>query len=92
MADFSKFMKQANLVGGEWIAADSGGTIEVTNPATGEVMGTVPNSGEAETNRAIAAAAEAFKTFGSTDTNTRVKLARPKVSSMRTEISCRTKG
>ena len=76
MADFGNFLREANLVGGEWIGADSGDTIDVTNPATGEKLGTIPNSGEAETNRAIAAAAEAFKTFGATDTNTRVQLAR----------------
>ena len=67
MADFGKFLKQANLVGGEWIGADSGATIDVTNPATGDVLGTVPSRGAAETNRAIAAAAEAFKTFGRLD-------------------------
>ena len=76
MADFGNFLREANLVGGEWIGADSGETIDVTNPATGEKLGTIPNAGEAETNRAIAAAAAAFKTFGRTDTNTRVKLAR----------------
>ena len=53
-------MKEANLVGGDWIAADSGKTINVTNPATGEVIGTVPSCGAAETKRAIDAASAAF--------------------------------
>ena len=76
MADFGKYQKNSNLIGGQWVDADSGNTIDVTNPATGELIGTVPNSGTDETNRAIAAATEAFKTFGRTDLNTRVKLAR----------------
>lgn len=76
MADFGNFLREANLIGGRWVGADSGATIDVTNPSTGDVLGTVPNSGAEETNRAIAAAAEAFKSFGRTDTNTRVKLAR----------------
>ena len=57
----SHFMRQANLIGGEWVQADSGATIDVTNPATGLKIGTVPKSGKAETRRAIEAAEEAFR-------------------------------
>ncbi|WP_298293451.1 NAD-dependent succinate-semialdehyde dehydrogenase [uncultured Litoreibacter sp.] len=57
---YTKYMKEANLIGGAWVAADSGETIDVTNPATGEVIGTVPNSGDAETLRAVDAADAAF--------------------------------
>jgi succinate-semialdehyde dehydrogenase/glutarate-semialdehyde dehydrogenase len=53
-------LRQQCYVDGEWIAADGGGTVAVTNPATGEVIGTVPNLGTAETRRAIEAAAAAF--------------------------------
>ena len=42
---FQDWMKQANLIGGDWVAADSGETIDVTNPATGDVIGTVPKGG-----------------------------------------------
>ena len=52
--------RQAALIGGEWVEADGGGTFAVTNPATGETIGHVPNLGAAETERAIAAAAAAF--------------------------------
>ena len=31
----SHFMREANLIGGEWVQADSGATIDVTNPANG---------------------------------------------------------
>ena len=48
--------RDRNFIGGEWVAADDGGTIEVTNPATMAVLGTVPKAGKAETARAIAAA------------------------------------
>jgi len=54
-------MRQANFIGGEWVQADSGGTIDVNNPATGLVIGTVPKSGKAETRRGIEAAAAAFQ-------------------------------
>ena len=73
----SQFMKQANLINGEWVAADlSGKTIDVINPATGLKIGTVPNSGKAETQRAIAAAAEAFRTWRKTSVLERSKLMR----------------
>ncbi len=48
--------KQQALVAGEWVDADNGKTTAVANPATGEVLGTVPMCGTAETVRAIAAA------------------------------------
>jgi succinate-semialdehyde dehydrogenase / glutarate-semialdehyde dehydrogenase len=53
-------LRQQCYVDGAWIDADAGGTTQVTNPATGEVIGTVPNLGTAETRRAIEAAARAF--------------------------------
>ena len=49
------FRNQAYL-NGQWVDADSGDTITVTNPATGEVLGTVPKMGAAETQRALEAA------------------------------------
>ncbi len=52
--------RQACAVDGKWIEADSGRTIEVRNPATNEVVGTVPAFGAAETRRAIEAAHRAF--------------------------------
>ncbi len=63
MQDLSRalaFRREANLVGGKWAGADNGATMDVTNPATGEVIGTIPLCGEGETRRAIDAAATAF--------------------------------
>ncbi|MEO7851987.1 MAG: NAD-dependent succinate-semialdehyde dehydrogenase [Rubrivivax sp.] len=48
--------KQQVYVAGEWIDADSGKTVAVTNPANGEQLGTVPMCGKSETERAIVAA------------------------------------
>lgn len=71
---YSKYLKEANLVAGEWIAADSGKTIDVTNPATGDVIGTVPACGTEETERAIAAASGAFPAFAGMALGERVAL------------------
>ena len=47
-------------VDGVWVDAQGGGTIEVTNPANGSVIGTVPAMGVDDTRRAIAAADAAW--------------------------------
>ncbi|WON77741.1 3-sulfolactaldehyde dehydrogenase [Serratia sp. UGAL515B_01] len=54
-------LKQLAYIDGQWVAADSGATFEVTNPATGEVIARVPQMGEAEAERAVVAAHKAFK-------------------------------
>jgi succinate-semialdehyde dehydrogenase/glutarate-semialdehyde dehydrogenase len=72
----SHFMKQANLINGEWVQADSGATIDVINPATGLKIGTVPKSGAAETRRAIEAADAAFLSWKKTSVLERHKLLR----------------
>ena len=48
------------LVGGEWVDAGSGARFDVTNPATGEVVGTMPDSSDVDVRAAIDAAAEAL--------------------------------
>lgn len=53
-------LRELCYIGGSWSAADSGASVEVTNPATLEKLGSVPNMGAAETRRAIAAAAAAL--------------------------------
>ena len=44
------------LIAGAWVAADDGRTLDVSNPATGAHIATVPHARAAETLRAIAAA------------------------------------
>jgi acyl-CoA reductase-like NAD-dependent aldehyde dehydrogenase len=43
-------------VAGEWVESESGATFEATSPATGEVIGTIPEGTRADAQRAIAAA------------------------------------
>ncbi|MBV8576399.1 MAG: NAD-dependent succinate-semialdehyde dehydrogenase, partial [Acetobacteraceae bacterium] len=52
--------RQANCIDGRWVEADSGKTVVVRNPATGEAVGEVPAMGAAETRRAIEAADRAL--------------------------------
>src|SRR5438067_1524290 len=58
LADQTLF-RQACYIDGAWTSA-SGAAIEVDNPATGEIIGSVPKLGGAETRTAIEAAARAF--------------------------------
>src|SRR5713101_4392118 len=50
-----------NYIGGQWQAAQSGQTFPNYNPATGEILGYFPLSGEADANAAVAAAREAYE-------------------------------
>ena len=63
LQDPDLFRQQA-YIGGRWCDAESGATIEVNNPATGEILGTVPRMGANETWRAIEAAKDAFADWG----------------------------
>ncbi|MFM2086437.1 MAG: succinate-semialdehyde dehydrogenase [Pseudomonadota bacterium] len=56
----SSLLRQQAYLNGAWVDADSGQTFDVTNPATGETIGTVPLMGAAETRRAIEAANAAW--------------------------------
>ena len=67
---------QQCYINGAWVNADSKKTIEVTNPATGAVLGTVPNMGAAETRRAIAAADAAWPAW-------RAKTAKERANTLR---------
>jgi 1-pyrroline dehydrogenase len=49
-----------NFVGGEWVDAVDGETMEVLNPATGDVIAEVPRGTQADVDRAVAAANEAL--------------------------------
>ncbi|MNQ20105.1 Glutarate-semialdehyde dehydrogenase DavD [compost metagenome] len=52
--------RQQAYIDGVWLDADSGQTIAVNNPASGEIIGSVPKMGRAETRRAIEAAERAL--------------------------------
>ena len=49
-----------NLIGGEWVDASSGETMEVINPATGEKIAEVPAASAEDVDRAVQAAKKAL--------------------------------
>ncbi len=53
-------LKTRAYINGQWVDADNGETVPVTNPATGEVIAEVAKCSTAETRRAIEAASAAF--------------------------------
>ena len=59
------------FIGGRWVDAASGETLNVENPATGAVVATVPASGAEDVDRAVNAAAEAFESWSLTTPQTR---------------------
>jgi succinate-semialdehyde dehydrogenase / glutarate-semialdehyde dehydrogenase len=61
----SKLLRNQCYVDGQWVDGEGGKTLAVTNPATGELIGTVPNMGAAETRRAVEAANAAWPAWRS---------------------------
>jgi len=59
LKDGNLFRQQA-FVDGAWVSADQDDSLAVTNPATGDTLGTVPRMGAVETRRAIVAAEQAL--------------------------------
>jgi len=60
-----KLWKNHCFIDGRWVPASDGATIEVRNPATGHVLGTVPRCGAGETAEAITAAARSMAAWKS---------------------------
>lgn len=75
LQDTQLFHEQCYLAGA-WASADSGETLEVTNPANGDVLGRVPVMGKAETTRAIESAHEAFQLWRKTTASERSDILR----------------
>jgi succinate-semialdehyde dehydrogenase/glutarate-semialdehyde dehydrogenase len=69
-------LKTHCYLNGEWLDADSRQTIEVRNPATGELVASVPKMGKVETDRAIAAAEHALAGWRSKTADERSRLLR----------------
>jgi len=72
----SALFRQQCYVDGVWADADSGETIAVSNPANGDVIGTVPKMGADETRRAIEAAKAAFPIWKSKTAKERSNILR----------------
>ncbi|MGB6064596.1 MAG: aldehyde dehydrogenase family protein, partial [Desulfomonilaceae bacterium] len=62
------------LIGGQWVSAASGETFEVTNPANGEVVGTVPKCGVADVDAAVQAAHDAAPAWAARTMTDRSKI------------------
>lgn len=75
LKDPSLLVTQA-FVAGEWADADDGATFEVTNPARGDVICTVPDMSRAETARAIEAARVAMKGWAARTAKDRANVMR----------------
>ncbi|WP_049236757.1 NAD-dependent succinate-semialdehyde dehydrogenase [Moraxella canis] len=71
-----KLFKTEAYIDGQWLPADNKSTIEVTNPATGEVIGTVPNMGAKEATKAIEAAERALPTWQAKSAQERADIMR----------------
>lgn len=63
-----------NFVGGKWVDAVTSCYEEVPNPATGETIAYVPISSREDVEQAVAAAKEAFKTWGKTPVPRRARI------------------
>ncbi|MCF1442924.1 NAD-dependent succinate-semialdehyde dehydrogenase [Ralstonia pseudosolanacearum] len=64
------------FLAGAWTDADDGSTRDVTDPATGRVIGTVPAMGAAETRRAIEAAQAAQRAWRKVTARERARILR----------------
>ena len=63
-------------IDGEWTASQSGRTLDVMNPATGEVNGTLAHAGVADLDRALAATERGFAVWRKVSAFERSKLMR----------------
>lgn len=58
--------RDALYIGGQWVAPATGARMPVENPATGQVIGHVPQVGAADVDRAVAAARAGFDGWAGT--------------------------
>lgn len=68
------WLKEANYIDGQWVAADDGRVFGVDDPATEAQIGQIPWAGALETRRAIDAAQSAFTTWSMTTAGERAAL------------------
>jgi len=71
-----ELLRSRAFVGGKWLDAANGATLTVTNPATGEPLGTVPDMGAADAHRAIEAAERAFRPWAALTAKQRAAILR----------------
>ena len=72
----TSLFKQQSYINGKWVGAKSGKTFEVENPATGKVIGTMPEMNTDDTKDAINAASAALTSFRKTTGRERARMLR----------------
>jgi len=70
---YKDHMKQF-YINGEWVAPEGTATIDVINPATEDAIGAIALGSEADVNKAVAAAKEAFESYSQTTKDERVAI------------------
>lgn len=69
-------LRSQSYIDGQWVDADSGETVPVTNPSTGEVIASIASCGADETRRAIAAADKAMPAWKAKSAKERANILR----------------
>lgn len=69
-------LRQQAYINGKWVGSTTDGTSEISNPATGEVIGTVPCLGATQTRAAIEAANDAWAAWRSRSPENRAAILR----------------
>jgi succinate-semialdehyde dehydrogenase/glutarate-semialdehyde dehydrogenase len=72
----SNVLRQQAFIGGAWVEADSGAFFETRDPASGMLIGRVPDMGAAETRRAVAAAESALPAWRALSAKQRAQIMR----------------
>lgn len=72
----SRLFRQQCFIDGNWFSSPSGATLDVFNPATGELVGAVPSLGQEETARAIGAAGIAWPGWRAMTAHERARIIR----------------
>ncbi|MFY0676755.1 MAG: NAD-dependent succinate-semialdehyde dehydrogenase [Neptuniibacter sp.] len=72
----NQLLKNQCFINGEWCSAESAATVDVENPATGEVITAIPFMGEKETKAAIGFAVEAWSNWKKTTGKHRSQILR----------------
>lgn len=70
----TELLRSANYIAGEWLAAQPGRTLAVTDPATGELIANVPDSTASAARAAVDAAHAAFPAWRKTPAKARAQI------------------
>jgi len=76
MAAVATGVEERLLIGGEWVEAGDGRRFDVTDPGTGEVVGSVPDAGESDVAAAIDAASGALEEWKAQPALNRARILR----------------